>query len=1046
MDVKVIHKDEESLQETLEHFKALNFGTDENVSSSDNVIDFQDFHKEVNLESGIIDVTRALNSMTDHFVDSSSLTDQAFAEQFREFMPFLITQMGAKPSVAKVTCSAIEKIVMLRPRAFSEFACILISHLSKHFAGLETLQLATEQCCEDFILYIPDNEFLMLEKFAEAGFQSSVEKINCTCFNFVYILLSKHTSEQKISFPNSPQLQSILKEISNRQTDPDEDNPLSILNLLAVLHLYYPEPCQSIVSILNSEALDRFNFFQIQYLLEHDLKGCFQHASTMLENPDIIQQCRSYFINTLATNIQFVDSSRFTELLHMLEEAILSEDSTSEHKSVCIAVLGILSAYYYSETEELISKLTPDQKVELNAQVNDVSSSTPVGFYTGDSDDDDSDSEDGTDEFQYETLEDIKQHLLDFLNADERLTWRMIDFLTKDDVFDVFFGYLSHIENHQYFIVDEDAETIFADLDFTASIEPCREPDRDAEEKNMLSFSLMAHFHPESMVECVKLFLIQKMAPIVEHVLACFHPASSGNVYHAAIVLSTVVRLWSKTFIITILDKANLKQLFRNVVLRCMHWGHVEDALVDLLATPVRDDAEFMTAKTSLFVLLSQWEVIETYCAIIASPETSFPESKIYFHILRNLLDRLMYCDSACKIIKEGQEMKIVSILMDGALNVDNPNRVHSADMLTFWIRLTGSEMEFDPMRAMLQGLSSDPDGSEFLHWFDNTIEGFKSSIEPLCAVIQKISKEEDLTLSSGTFEPVGRYRHSLIKLLSLAIQTKRGPEICAAINPSTWHALLTDCFRFKNNTVYLNNFSNIFRGSFHIVITLLSEGDMIEKCYDFALKDENKYTGLFGYIMNWFWKLAEPLQMEEEIQADFTDELSLGGKPLPPEEDPDGEEMEDFLAAPGTPDPPAEIIEQAKMQQEQEINAQNVLVEIGELLRNHPHWSEFYAILKENNLNEEPQSSDQGMMINSFGNGASFGNIREVLSVDTNPFETFISENESPFDDPEDDERQDLIEAVEFDDLEEKILEAGEDKPASSRPDFTGDSMDDMD
>ena len=68
--------------------------------------------------------------------------------------------MGAKPSVAKVTCSAIEKIVMLRPRAFSEFACILISHLSKHFAGLETLQLATEQCCEDFILYIPDNGIL----------------------------------------------------------------------------------------------------------------------------------------------------------------------------------------------------------------------------------------------------------------------------------------------------------------------------------------------------------------------------------------------------------------------------------------------------------------------------------------------------------------------------------------------------------------------------------------------------------------------------------------------------------------------------------------------------------------------------------------------------------------------------------------------------------------------------------------------------------------------------------------------------------------------
>ena len=84
-------------------------------------------------------------------------------------------------------------------------------------------------------------------------------------------------------------------------------------------------------------------------------------------------------------------------------------------------------------------------------------------------------------------------------------------------------------------------------------------------------------------------------------------------------------------------------------------------------------------------------------------------------------------------------------------------------------------------------------------------------------------------------------------------------------------------------------------------------------------------------------------------MQADFTDELSLGGKPLPPEgeEDPDGEEMEDFLAAPGTPDPPADLLEQAKLEQEQEINAQNVLVEIGEFLRNHPHWSEFYAILK---------------------------------------------------------------------------------------------------
>jgi len=64
---------------------------------------------------------------------------------------------------------------------------------------------------------------------------------------------------------------------------------------------------------------------------------------------------------------------------------------------------------------------------------------------------------------------------------------------------------------------------------------------------------------------------------------------------------------------------------------------------------------------------------------------------------------------------------------------------------------------------------------------------------------------------------------------------------------------------------------------------------------------------------------------------------------------------------------------------------------------------------------------------------------------VDTNPFETFIAENESPFDDPEDDERQDLIEAVEFDNLEEEIF-AAEQKPTSSKPDFTGLGIDEMD
>eukprot|EP00494_Astrolonche_serrata_P034599 UN34868 len=204
-----------------------------------------------------------------------------------------------------------------------------------------------------------------------------------------------------------------------------------------------------------------------------------------------------------------------------------------------------------------------------------------------------------------------------------------------------------------------------------------------------------AFIFADNVIECVKSFLILKINVISEHALATFHPSSNGNVFHASVLLLSVVKFWAKCFIVGLHDKANLKCLFKNVVLNCLHYGNVEQLLLELLvfsnAQTAKLDNEFKSAKKELFELLSKYKLFEHYCKIICNPKEDICISQHHYSFLVLLLEKLAIVDSAKRIMNDESCKKILENILLNGLECKKPERqVMAADMLRAFIEKIG--------------------------------------------------------------------------------------------------------------------------------------------------------------------------------------------------------------------------------------------------------------------------------------------------------------------------------------------------------------------
>merc|ERR1740123_542361 len=84
---------------------------------------------------------------------------------------------------------------------------------------------------------------------------------------------------------------------------------------------------------------------------------------------------------------------------------------------------------------------------------------------------------------------------------------------------------------------------------------------------------------------------------------------SSGNIFHARVVLESLLITHPKVFMTALTTQTNIKHLFKNALFRNLHIGNLNSFFLDLLCyLPVDGMEDVIACKIQLIELLQQWK------------------------------------------------------------------------------------------------------------------------------------------------------------------------------------------------------------------------------------------------------------------------------------------------------------------------------------------------------------------------------------------------------------------------------------------------------
>eukprot|EP01084_Bolivina_argentea_P001120 2056_1 len=207
------------------------------------------------------------------------------------------------------------------------------------------------------------------------------------------------------------------------------------------------------------------------------------------------------------------------------------------------------------------------------------------------------------------------ESLLQMTNNKRKMTSKAIEWLSKDNITEILLSYLSRMKQPH---IDNDFK-----INFNTPLSQPMIPYSDNISEiysTKLSHSLMLLLCNQFGDDLMNKYIFNKCSQICLHALSVFHPASNGNVYHARVILQSLLAFPIK-FITILIDKNNtqIQCLFKCALFRNLHQGNLNEFLNDLLSFQLlytEREEIIKILKIKLIKILVDWNFIEYILSI----------------------------------------------------------------------------------------------------------------------------------------------------------------------------------------------------------------------------------------------------------------------------------------------------------------------------------------------------------------------------------------------------------------------------------------------
>ena len=502
---------------------------------------------------------------------------------------------------------------------------------------------------------------------------------------------------------------------------------------------------------------------------------------------------------------------------------------------------------------------------ENNNNNNNENTSTDNGDV--DTDDDDSDARD-----LIESFLDLK---------DPQINWKMIEFLSKDNMTHLLMSYISRMPGGPKFFKGK------LDIDVNDKIPetlPLYSEQEDEIRATQLSYSLMRILSNEHAAETVKSFLLRKCADICIHALAVFHPKSKGNVYHGRVVLEILLNHWPKSFMGSLTNNKQIQVLLKCALFRNLHQGNLNSFFLDLICyRPQQNNkiGQIQPVKKSLIKMFNSWKFMEYLLKAATIAKHGDDVATKYATFFIDMVARCASIPEASELFL-GHENLIIDSFMNGLLNNDKSrtlwHRISCGQTLVQFLDISSRPTIVDPAQAMagvLGVVPPEPNPNVLHPMFDKSLKRLHEYIPKMC---DKISQEMDLKsikLANGIVKkPFGQVKLNCLELLTVSAdfaQFQCG-HVLNKLEKKFWAAILDMAFIHNNNNMFLCHFrrlihlSMIFRRRF--LKFLFTKCQMLERFIKFYHAHTPRCT-LHGYILQMLWDIYNHDQRDDEPNND---------------------------------------------------------------------------------------------------------------------------------------------------------------------------------
>jgi len=508
---------------------------------------------------------------------------------------------------------------------------------------------------------------------------------------------------------------------------------------------------------------------------------------------------------------------------------------------------------------------------------------------------------------------DITDLIITFLDLpDPGISWKMIEFLSNEPTTNIFMSFLSRMPSSLNAEDPACIASLQSDIDYAANICDVDTPDLYSTNGNeirltQLSYSLMRVLSNENYSEPVKSLLARKCSTICLHALAVFHPSSTGNAYHARVILESCLGCNPKELFQCLTSNQTMKHLLKCALFRNIHKGNMNSFFLDLICYRCQSPRKLYKQQTQLhqqkmLQMLAQWNFIPY---VLTQCHANIDDDNICSKFSTFFIDLAMRCASntLCSALFKAEHATLIvdELIGNGLLDAQHRpcsvwTRVQCTQTLIAFMDICSRPSvleQVNPAHSNQMDASAVDDRPNILHsLFAALLQRLQQYIPQLAHLV--IHHEQYLAPMATTHgviaRPFGQIKLNGLELLTVAAdfaQFECGQAL-AKIPISFFKDLLSSAFVHCTNNFFLVHFrrllhlSMIFRR--RILKYLFLEQDMLTRLIEFR-NGESTRSDLSAYAVQMLFDYYEHdkaalEKAQAQAQAQAQEQNAPNGKP----------------------------------------------------------------------------------------------------------------------------------------------------------------------